>query len=194
MLISEQEKQKYTEVWQIPSYSNDSPGVLMLPLFLQMARPKLKDNFLSILDIGAGAGAASRALEDDLKFYYVKAFDLVDTAWTHEDIDLYTGTLWELNGRLSMEWHNSFDYGYCCDVLEHIPTEYLALAVDNILRTCSTTFFSVCFKEDNFGALVGKPLHLTVRPFTWWRDFFKEMGTLIECRDLGNDGVFLVRS
>jgi hypothetical protein len=35
-------------------------------------------------------------------------------------------------------------------------------------------------------------LHQTVQPFTWWRDSLKELGTIVEARDLLTDAAFLV--
>ena len=42
------------------------------------------------------------------------------------------------------------------------------------------------------GALIGEALHLTVRPFLFWRDLFRELGTLHDARDLIGEGVFCV--
>jgi hypothetical protein len=39
---------------------------------------------------------------------------------------------------------------------------------------------------------IGKTLHQTVQPFTWWRDSFRELATVVECRDLFDNSVFLL--
>jgi hypothetical protein len=53
-------------------------------------------------------------------------------------------------------------------------------------------FLSICTVPDTNGAWVGQPLHLTVQPFTWWRDQLSELGRVVECRDLLTSGVYYV--
>jgi hypothetical protein len=45
---------------------------------------------------------------------------------------------------------------------------------------------------DQLGEWVGETLHLTVQPFTAWRDQIAELGTIVECRDCWQTGLFLV--
>jgi hypothetical protein len=87
-----------------------------------------------------------------------------------------------------------YDYAYCCDVMEHIPTEYVMATLQNIMATCTEgAFFYICLVPDGFGALIGKPLHLTVRPFMWWRDKLAELGEVVDARDLIMNGMYYVK-
>ena len=87
------------------------------------------------------------------------------------------------------------DYVYCCDVLEHLPTQFTMLAVDQLLRVAKKgVFLSVFFHQDGYGPWVGRPLHLTVQPFTWWRDALKEIADVTEARDCHEFGIFMVRA
>ena len=45
-----------------------------------------------------------------------------------------------------------------------------------------------------FGKEIGEPLHVTVMPFTWWRDRLGEVGEVLDARDLMHGGVFHVGS
>ena len=81
--------------------------------------------------------------------------------------------------------------GYCCDVMEHIPPEHVEAVLMRIFAHCDRVFFGISFNPDHFGpALVGEPLHLTVRPYVWWRDLLADMAVLKESRDLLGEGVF----
>lgn len=182
MKIAERERDKYQQIWGFPSYSNRSPGLEHVDMFCSIANPR---RGASIMDIGAGSGAASSELKS--RGFFVRAFDLTHEAWKHPDIPLTTGTIWR-------DIHGIPDYAYCCDVMEHIPTEFVALSIREILDHCGRAFFSISFLPDQMGALIGQDLHLTVRPFTWWRDLFREMGILLDARDLLGEGIFYVEN
>lgn len=179
--ISEFERAKYARIWNDDQYSENSPGVEAIPMFEKIMRPKPSD---TILDIGAGSGAAARALK--ARGYSVEAFDLTDAKWQADSgILLHLGSIW--SGMPA-----GFDIGFCCDVMEHIPTQFVALTVREILRSCERAFLSISFLEDGFGERIGMPLHLTVQPFVWWRDTLRECGRVIDARDLIGAGVFHV--
>lgn len=183
MIITERERVKYERAWGLDNYSDNSPGADFVPLFMSIVKPARGQ---SVYDIGAGHGAASRALKD--AGLDVHAFDLTSHGWPHSDIPIMVGTVWKHLG-----WgEHDFDYGYCCDVMEHLPTQFVALSISEILRTCRQAFFSICFKQDVHGDAIRDRLHLTVESFSWWRDTFREIGYVHEARDLIGDGVFLV--
>jgi hypothetical protein len=77
--------------------------------------------------------------------------------------------------------------------MEHIPTEFTALAVDRILSAGRDAFFSISFEPDHFGSFLRQPLHLTVRPFEWWLGLMGEVGTVLDARDLMGEGIFHVK-
>jgi len=181
MSIAAKEREKYARAWAIDDYSKFSPGLSHIDMFWSIASPKRGQ---SLIDVGCGAGAATRALKS--RGLSVRGFDLTDTAWDHDDIPLTTGTIWrDLRG-------GPYDYAYCCDVMEHIPTEFVGLAIERILQVAPKAFFSISFTEDHFGDFVGEALHLTVKPFVWWRDLLRELGIVHEARDLMGEGVFYV--
>ena len=178
--ISEIESEKYKDIWSLQAYDENSPGSELVDYFLSIAKPARGS---SIIDIGAGAGAASRKFKD--KGFRVTAFDLTNEAWAHEDIRLFNGSVWQ-------DISGIYEYAYCCDMMEHIPTQFVGLTISSILNVSGRAFFSVSFLPDNFGHYIKQDLHLTVQPFTWWRDTFRELGTVLEARDLLGDGVFYV--
>jgi hypothetical protein len=174
-VITEQEK--YEKAYATGQYATYSPGEAMLPLFRQMVRKKG-----GLIDIGCGCARATKQLRDE--GHKVIGLDFVDARET--DVPFQKHDITEPFPRVA-------HVGYCCDVMEHLPESDVDQVLANIMHACDRTFFSIHFEEDQFGALVGHPLHLTVKPFTWWRDKLAEHGTVVEERDLIGMGAYLVR-
>jgi len=181
MSIVQLEKDKYENAWNLESYRNFSPGLYFSDLFIKIAKPQEGD---SLVDYGCGSGKALKKFRD--MGLDVMGVDLADNALDDDakDIKFVQSNLWTpLQG-----WPK--DFGYCTDVMEHLPPEYTMLAVHNMTRKVDKMFFSISLVDDEFGKVLGSPLHLTVRPFQWWRDRLMDFGKLIEARDLIHNGIF----
>jgi 2-polyprenyl-3-methyl-5-hydroxy-6-metoxy-1,4-benzoquinol methylase len=194
MSVTATETEKYAELWQsVGTYGEHSPGVEALPLFLQMIGPERG----TVLDAGTGSGKGAIALAAE--GFQVTCCDVTNAGMVPEAkgfpfhaVSLWTD-LWPIARATGHPGRSRFDYVYCTDVLEHIPPQFTMLAIDQMLRVAKQALFlSVCLRADGFGAWIGQPLHQTVQPFTWWRDSLKELGTIVEARDLLTDAAFLV--
>jgi hypothetical protein len=75
------------------------------------------------------------------------------------------------------------DYGFCTDVMEHIPTEDVDNAIINIMASVPKCFFQICLTQEHFGSLIGQSLHLSVFPAEWWKKKFIELGYKVEWMD-----------
>lgn len=186
-MYSIEERDKYTEIWSnVPEYRNWSPGMENVQRFLNVLEPSRVDK--TLLDIGCGEGKAG--LEFEKLGFKVNWIDITDAALS-QDVPrdkFLQGPLWDISV------FPISDYGFCCDVMEHIPSEYSMLCLHNIINSCRTTWFNIALVPDSFGQTIGKPLHLTVRPFAWWRDQFVELGgVVVDARDLGGSGLYVVR-
>lgn len=175
---AELEQIKYQDIWQHKIYNEFSPGEKYAKIFSEMAtKPDA-----AVLDIGAGAGRGGLALRE--MGYDVTFLDIADV---NNLEPLIQAPIWS-------DWPSkrpkNFTYGYCCDMLEHIPTEYVGLSITRIQEACNETFFSVGLSIDSYGDLIKDTLHLTVRPYLWWREFLKEFGTVTDARDLGQTGIY----
>jgi hypothetical protein len=185
-----QERAKYEEIWAIPEYKRHSPGLVNVERFMRVMNPPPLDG-LSLVDIGCGAGVAG--LEFERRGFAVHWMDLT-AAGLDPDVDrdrFIEAPLWDRSWPLRKR--NRWDYGFCCDVLEHVTTEYVMLCVDNILSSCRTAWLQVALRPDEFGKMIGEPLHLTVRPYDWWLVRLASVGKVVDARDLCGDGLYVVQ-
>ena len=190
------EKSKYEAVWDIPQYRVHSPGEKSLHAFMNIVDPTKGS---TVVDFGNGCGRASLKMAED--GFKVKMIDLTEKSM---DEDVRLAAVNGFNGMTFMEgsiWDIeipkdvlSGDYGYCCDVMEHIPPKYVMQTLTNIMmRVNEGCFFYICLVPDSFGKMIGKPLHLTVRTFEWWKEHLGELGEIVEARDLLQNGLFYVK-
>jgi 2-polyprenyl-3-methyl-5-hydroxy-6-metoxy-1,4-benzoquinol methylase len=201
--ISTLEREKYSTVWQsIDHYGALSPGEQYLPIFLHM----VGDRRGAVLDAGCGSGKGALALE--AAGFEVALCDLTDDGVVPEakHLRFFDTSLWADLSWIGKQWSRkettlqrlrrdsarAFDFAYCCDVLEHIPPQFTMLVIDQLLRTAPTVFVALCNIHDVNGAWVGQALHQTVQPFTWWRDSFREVATVLDARDLHDNSAFLL--
>lgn len=185
------EKKTYQEVYDLlsPTYGSeedDSPGHLFCQQFLDLAGPERG----TVFDAGCGGGRGALALKE--AGFEVVLGDLLDVRIDEaRSLPFYEVCLWRsLRPQIK---RGQVDWVYCSDVLEHLPTQFVGLAVEQMLRIANRgVFLSVMMKEDRLGILVGKPLHQTVRPYRWWRETCAELGRVTDARDLGVWATFVV--
>ncbi len=177
------ERRKYQEIWAYSQYRHYSPGEHALPIFRQVWRKRG-----TLVDLGCGTGRAGAKLAED--GWDVTLLDFVDNSL---DFKVKEKNLPFVRANLWTNWEGEYDYGYCCDCMEHIPEEKVVRVLRNIVKHCRRTFFSIHFLPDNFGKVIGHPLHLTVQPFVWWRDLLREHGELVDARDQIGIGAFFLQ-
>lgn len=198
--IQQQEADTYAELWSsVSAYKRNSPGEQYARVFHSL----VNEPGATVLDAGCGEGRGMVAL--DKLGYKVAGIDLTDAGLSAEAkaFPFLVESVWSDLSKARDLFHATpthaygakVDYVYCCDVLEHLPTQFTMLAVDQMLRIASKgVFLSVFFVPDGYGPWVGRPLHLTVQPFTWWRDALNEICDVVEARDCHEFGLFLVRA
>ena len=183
--ILERERALYEQAWALDAYAAFAPGEAYLPAFLDHAR-----SGATVLDAGTGSGKGALALR--AAGFAVTLCDLTPAGLVDgaHDLPFVQASLWDDLARVV----GPHDWVYCTDVLEHVPPAFSALVLRRLIDTARRgVFLSISLVPDQFGALLGQPLHLTVQPFTWWRDLLRELGDVVECRDLGNVGLYVVR-
>lgn len=161
------EAEKYKLMWSHAEYREHSPGEECAKTFIEVAAPETNS---IIADIGCGTGRGTKALSGMGQFRHI----LVDFAPNCLDPEL------SLHPFLRADLRNDLclraDYVYCTDVMEHIEPDHIDGVLRNIGLVAPRAFFQISLVEDNMGALIGRPLHLSVHPYEWWLDKFKSLG------------------
>lgn len=203
--LHDDERDLYGEAWGVDGYDAFSPGEHYLPIFLDVLRTDHEDpSSLTVLDAGCGGGKGALVLHR-AGFAHVIGYDITDAGLSDEfkaaGLTFVEGSLWkDVRGAVTRESAVAFeqngrvDWVYCTDVMEHIPEAMTMLVIRELLATAKAgLFLSISLVPDQFGAMVGRPLHQTVREFSWWKRMLGELGTVTECRDLLNAGIYVVR-
>lgn len=161
MSLKTTERRKYEKMWGVKEYRLFAPGETH-------AQDALEDmpEGAKVIDFGAGTGRGALKIHE--AGHPVVMIDLADNCLDPEvkkklnpDFTLLWWCLWD-------ELHVKGDYGYCTDVLEHIPPEKVDAVLDNIKRAVPHGYLNISTIQDSFGQVIGEPLHLTVEPWDFW--------------------------
>src|SRR6185503_12669572 len=149
----EMERQKYQAMWTIPAYREEAPGERLVLKAIQTM--KMKEGL--VIDFGCGTGRSMQVFKaNDFK---VLGIDIASNS-LDDDIELPVthACLWDLPELQG-------DFGYCTDVMEHIPPAKVMDVLRNIMRCVPECFFQISLVDDNMGSLIGERLHLSVHTF-----------------------------
>jgi SAM-dependent methyltransferase len=174
------ERDKYRTMWSLDVYRETSFGEDVVPLILGTLAPRGL-----VIDFGCGTGRASIALAR--AGLDVLLIDFADNCRDEESVGL-PFLEWDLTRPLPPH----AEYGICCDVMEHIPTADVPVVLGNIMDAADHVFFQISTVDDVMGALIGAPLHLTVRPHGWWREQLAALGTIAFEREEPTASIFIV--
>lgn len=174
------EKNKYQKVWRNRNYRMTSPSEAEVETFLMYLKPKD-----TVVELGCGTGRASREIHK--KGFDVQLFDIADNCLDKGiSLPLTVGCLW-------IDDIPRADWGFCCDVMEHIPTDYVNKALYNIKKSLPNVYFRIHLCEDN-GKFTDEPLHLTVGPVDWWVKKLKVLWPNVFCDTNDIYSIFICRS
>jgi len=169
---------KYGKMWAHPEYRAVSPGEQLAQTFLAQARPK---RGASVIDFGCGTGRGALMLAV-LGQMNVTMVDFVGNCLDPEVRDMLTTqahTLRFVKADLEKPLPVAAEYGFCTDVMEHIPTDKINDVLNNVLLSAQHVFFSISTVDDSCGVLIGETLHLSVFPYAWWLDQFQQRACLV---------------
>lgn len=182
--LIESEREKYERMWSLESYGERSPGMRHLDDALSRLMPSPG---ATIVDLGCGTGRVSAALK--AKGFDVTAVDIAANAATEFDGPYVVACLWDLPQSLEQ-----FDYGFCADVMEHIPTARVDDALWNIAIHAQTTYFQIANFICHEGDAIGQHLHLTVKPIGWWEAKLNQFFTIEQSSKQPKHHIFVCKS
>ena len=189
--IGPDEASKYTRMWEHEVYRAVAPGEDCVEAFLQIAQPHAA---ASLIDFGCGTGrGALKLAQSGLR---VTALDFAPNcldAQVRQAIDWKLHSIEFQQHDLTKPYPRKAIYGFCTDVLEHIPPDQVNAVLTTVLLGAQHVFFQISCVEDVCGALIGEPLHLSVHPYAWWLAKLQELDCAITwSQDFTNHCCFYV--
>jgi len=154
MSLEQLEREKYERIWSHKEYSANSPGERLVPYFLKHVPFRPSD---TLVDLGCGTGRAGAMLAREGLQVYLS--DHVNAVQPEIHLPFIEANLWD------PFFPAGFDWFYCCDVMEHIPTKKVDAVLDNIAAIARGGFFQIALFPDEW---FGEVLHLTVESSDWW--------------------------
>jgi len=187
-VLKTSEQRKYEKMWENPAYRAISPGEQMAATFLEQAHP-MKDSTCIDLGCGTGRGGLMISLLGNM------IVTLADFAENALDPEVKNATVTQshriswLQTDLTQPIPMTAAYGYCADVMEHIPPEQVDTVLHNIFRSAAHVFFQISGGEDNCGAMEDEELHLTVESYEWWTKKLRDHNAIIHWSRTAEEGV-----
>ena len=196
------EKIKYERMWADCDYRQVSPAERDLSRFLDVAKIDPSKEPPMILDLGCGTGRAGLKLYE--MGFNVHMIDITETSLDKEVCEVLEklekepndlrafwfdeACAWSLDDDLIKSGLLLFDYdwGFCYDVMEHIPEEKVDAVFASVSALCREAFFQICTIPDGFGQRIGETLHLTVKPSEWWLEKIKKHYVTVSFQEDGS--------
>lgn len=169
------EKEKYISSWKDGSENNSRCAYPMISCISQF------NSNWKMLEIGCGNGLTLMNLRE--KGFQVYGMDITleglklhhplnDFGQNIQDYKINFENIYECSIWNTPFKDNEFDLTYSCDVLEHIPPEYLEQSIKEIYRiTKIKTFHNIATFLDNRR---GFEFHLSVFEIKKWKELFNK--------------------
>lgn len=174
------ERDKYRLMWGLETYRAFAPGEVEAERFLEIAKP---DGL--VIDFGCGTGRGALAIAKAGHRIF-----LLDFAGNCRDQEALALPFMDCD--LTQPIAIKGEYGFCTDVMEHIPPEDTHKALGNMFASTPRVYFRIDTEADNCGALIGATLHMAVRSHDEWRDILSEFGAITHEEARAGHSIFYV--
>lgn len=175
------ERDKYRLLWRYDTYRETSPGEMTVDAFLATARP---DGL--VIDFGCGTGRAALRLQE--AGIPVLCVDFADNCRDDEALGLPF-----LEWDLTKPCPARAKWGFCSDVMEHIPPADVDAVLANLFEAAERVFFRIDTDDDELGGLIGHKLHLSVWPHEEWRRRIEAVAVVEEEMEGAGVSIFYAR-
>lgn len=180
--LAEAELQKYSTMWADPDYRLVAPGEPLVAEAIQaMGMDPVREEL--VIDFGCGTGRPAEAFM--AAGFQCTGVDLTEDC-LDEGVDLdafVAATLWRLPPPNELFAH----WGFCTDVMEHLPPGKVEPALREIrARTWRGVFFQIACFPDTRAKHGGLELHLTVREPGWWAELLRTIWPAVVVRPNGD--------
>lgn len=180
--LEDREREKYRAMWDRDVYRKVAPGEMKVEQAIE-ALGMLPGE--SVIDFGCGTGRAS-AKFDSLGFS-VTAIDFAENCLdAGVNVPLTVSCLWDLPDIRGK-------YGYCTDVMEHIPGDKVMDVLRGIAERTDSAFFNIATRDDSLGVLIGRKLHLSVMPGDVWLNIIKSYWDDVSMVEDGGEATFICK-
>lgn len=155
--VSRSERDKYKKMWRHSQYGEASHGLASIGKVLKDHIKVSRGE--KAYDFGCGDGGVVDFLAD-------RGIDTTGIDIVACDSSILEHPLWDMPSDLEPA-----PYGFCFDVMQCVPEELVAPSLAGISRLVTKeAWFQIALGEDDFGTLIGKKLHVTLKPIGWWRN------------------------
>jgi hypothetical protein len=158
-----EEQKKYHKCWALDEYRIVAPGENLVDLFMATSGRASKKFLEAGLDVTA-VDFAFNCLDKDVK----------ELAQDNDDFRFIEH---DLNEHIDLP----SEFGFCTDVMEHIPEEEIDAVLENILGNSRHIFFQIATTNDIFGEHpdIEEDLHVSVHDYFWWLEKFASKKAII---------------
>ena len=178
-----EEQHKYMKCWSVDDYRRISPGEICVDMFLEALNDVCPNHQKHrLVDIGCGTGRGGfkiwneTGMDVTLMDFAANCLDEPIAEEVQKQADEDAPSLRFVEHDLTQKYPDSFEWGYCCDVMEHLPPDQVDAALDSIFSMCSEVFFQIATIPDHFGSHpdIQDDLHLTVWDYNKWLKKFAD--------------------
>ncbi len=171
-----QEQEKYQQMYSA-GYNHHSGLKEDIIKFIS----RYLDEFHTAIDLGCGIGKYAHYFQEKHK-KMVLGVDIVNKI-QFPNVRFENQFAWNLN--------KSVDLIYAIDLMEHIPMHLISSSIETISKNCEIFIADVSTIVDKLGDKIGKRLHVTVKPVTWWIEKFAEKFNEVKIIKTFSDGFFV---